>query len=124
MRSWRFAGELCWSRWDGRCGLHILPSCFLVAEEVEISQGLCWKEEGVEQRLRLQGAEHRERGWDGVEREQQGEELVGCLFPSPHCSGHAVKSQSTAALREGQSTWGLKALGLENLKPRLPHSSC
>lgn len=107
LRSWRFAGELCWSRWDGRCGLHILQSCFLVAEEVEISQGLCWKEEGVEQSTG-KGAG---MVWSGSSRVRS-------------CSGHAVKSQSTAALREGQSKWGLKALGLENLKPRLPHSSC
>lgn len=69
-------------------------------------------------------AEQRERCWDSVEWEQQ-EELVGWLFPCPHGFGPALlKAKSTAALREMQKKWGFKALGLENLKLKLPHSSC
>lgn len=60
-----------------------------------------------------------------MEWEQQGEELLGCLFPCPHGFGATLlKAKSTAALREMQNKWGFKALGLENLKPRLPHHSC
>lgn len=63
-------------------------------------------------------AEHRQRCWNCVEREQQGEELVGWLFPSPQSFDPTLlKAKSTAALREMQKkTKILKCLPERNAK--------